>query len=64
MERVDTGASETVIDPLTGEEVTITAPVETELELRRTFSQPGKTYEVRMTAENMHMEGDIATMTW
>ncbi len=41
-----------------------TLPVTTELQLKRTFTQPGQTYKVILFAENMHNEEDVAIMEW
>lgn len=39
-------------------------PTETELELKRIFTEPGVDYQVVMIASNMHNEDDMANMTW
>ena len=39
-------------------------PLVTELEIRRTFTEPGMSHTLVMKAHNMHNEDDTATFTW
>ena len=38
--------------------------LETELELKRTFTIPGQEYQVVLRAHNMHNENDSAILIW
>ena len=39
-------------------------PLVTELEIKRTFIEPGMSHSLVMKAQNMHNEDDTATFTW
>ncbi len=60
----ETGTAVTAADDESDASATYTEAVETELVIRRTFNTTGKVFSLRLTAENMHDEGDVATMTW
>lgn len=40
------------------------SPLQTDLELKRTFSIAGKSYKIVLIANNMHNQEDNAKMTW
>lgn len=41
-----------------------TAPLSTQLILKRTFDTPGKTYTIKLKAQNLHTKGDVSILTW